>query len=71
MQMVKQERMQAQAIGDIYKYVCVHARTRAHVCGGDWQVGIKSFTLVTFQTVHGLKVTCLWQTSSSSSLYQE
>lgn len=76
MQMFKQEWTEAQALGDIYKYGlnkhCVCVRERGVVgAGGDWPVGITSFALVTSQTVRCLKVTCLWQTSSSCSLYQE
>lgn len=41
-----------------------------HVLDRDQLVGITSFVLLS-QSVHGLKVTSLWQMSSFSSLYQE
>ena len=71
MQMLQQQWMEAQAMGDIYKNGCKNYCVCMCVLKGVPQVGMKSFALATSQTFHGLKATCLWQMSSLGSLYQE
>lgn len=63
-QMFKQEWIEAQVIVTSIKMgpkntACICVCVCVCVSEGEWQEGIKSFALVTSQTVHGLKVTCL------------